>query len=168
MVTVRPAEAGDAAAIRQVHLRAFPTSSEAELVERLERDGDSVISLVALDGDRLVGNVVLSRMSVEADGRSLYALGLAPVAVLPERQGQGVGSRLIGAGIDQARSCGAEILFLLGEPDFYGRFGFSTDAARPFASPYAGPYFQALPLNEDYRSPASGTAEYPPAFAALS
>ena len=168
MVTVRPARPGEADAIRQVHLRAFPTSAEADLVGRLESDGDTVISLVAIDGGELVGHLVLSRMSVVAGGRSWNALGLAPVAVVPERQGAGIGSRLIRAGIGEARSSGAEILFLLGEPEYYGRFGFSAEAARPFASPYAGPYFQALVLNEERASPASGTADYAPAFAALS
>ena len=164
-MNVRPAQAADAAAIRAVHLHAFPTSAEADLVERLERDGDSVISLVAEDGG-IIGHVLLSRMEAQADGRAINALGLAPVAVLPERQRQGIGSSLIEAALREARKLRADIIFLLGEPAYYGRFGFDAQAARPFASPYAGPYFHALALAQ-LPPVASGLATYAPAFAEL-
>ena len=167
MVRVRAATPGDSAAIRDVHLRAFPTAAEADLVDRLVADGDGVISLAAED-DTIVGHVLLSRMSVEADGRPLRALGLAPVAVVPERQGQGIGSALVKAALSAAREQHEEIVFLLGEPEYYGRFGFDVATAAPFHSPFAGPYFQAL-LLEDLPKPttATGTAEYAPAFAEL-
>jgi putative acetyltransferase len=103
-------------------------------------------------------------MRVEADGEPMR--GLAPVAVLPERQRQGVGSALVEAGLAEARAAGIDIVFLLGEPEYYGRFGFEPLVAQPFASPYAGPYFQALVLS-DIALPASGSADYAPAFAAL-
>ena len=56
---------------------------------------------------------------------------------------------------------------MLGEPEYYARFGFSAGAAGPFASPYAGPWFMALPLRPDYVAPARGTAAYARAFADL-
>ena len=167
MAEVRPAAPGDKAAIRKVHLAAFPTELEADLVEQLERDGDAAISLVADDSGEVVGHILFSRMQVESEGRELTALGLAPVAVLPERQGNGVGSALIEAGLSAARGRRVEIVFVLGEPSYYGKFGFSADAARPFTSPYAGEYFQAKMLGNDFRAPASGRADYPPAFAEL-
>ncbi|HET7317342.1 MAG TPA: N-acetyltransferase [Sphingomicrobium sp.] len=162
---VRHAAAADAGQIRRVLSRAFPTELEADLVEQLERDGDVVISLVAEDRD-IVGHLLLSRMRAEADGQRLAALGLGPVGVIPDRHGQGIGSALIHHACREARGCGAQMLFVLGEPAYYGRFGFDADVAAPFASPYSGPYFQALPLVE--LSPInSGVAEYPLAFAAL-
>ena len=167
MARVRAATPGDKAAIRKVHLAAFPTELEADLVERLERDGDAAISLVAEDSGEVIGHILLSRMDVRSEGRELEALGLAPVAVLPDRQGTGVGSALIDAGLSAARDKQAEIIFVLGEPSYYGKFGFSGDSARPFASPYAGEYFQAKVLGNDLRAPASGRADYAPAFAEL-
>ena len=160
---VRAATSADAAAIRSVHLQAFPTAFEADLVEQLERDGDAAISLVADDGGEVVGHVLFSRMQVEGDGRALSALGLAPVAVVAGRQGQGVGSALIRAGLDEAKLDGAEIVFVLGEPDYYGRFGFTADAVRPFDCIYAGDFLQAVALG-NCEPPRRGTARYAKAF----
>ena len=167
MVEIRAAAPGDAQGIRHVLVSAFPTSMEAGLVERLGRDGAAVISIVACDKGAIVGHILFSRMAVEADGRPVDALGLAPVAVLPERQREGIGSKLIVAGLRQACALGTEIVFLVGEPDYYRRFGFEAKTAKPFASPYAGPYFQAKPLRNDFGLPASGRADYAPAFAEL-
>jgi putative acetyltransferase len=165
-VEIRPATAADWANIRDVHLRAFPTAAEADLVERLIADGDAAVSIVAEAFGAIVGHVLLSRMKVQADGRALAALGLAPVAVIPDRQRQKIGSALVEAAVREARSTGTEILFVLGEPVYYGRFGFSAETAGPFASPYAGRYFQALAL-ADLAPIRSGAAGYAPAFADL-
>ena len=167
MVEVRPAAPGDAEAIRRIHLAAFPTQREADLVERLELGGDAAISLVAEDASEIVGHILFSTMAVQAGNRTLAGMGLAPVAVLPDRQGAGIGSALIEAGLSAARTNGAEIVFVLGEPAYYRRFGFSAETARPFASPYAGKYFQAKVIGNDFDPPASGRADYAPAFAEL-
>jgi putative acetyltransferase len=163
-VVIRPAAPEDAAGIRQVHLGAFPTAAEADLVQELERAGDAVVSIVAED-EGIVGHVLFSRMEVLADGRPLAALGLAPVAVVQSRQSEGIGGALIEAGLSRADELGTDIVFLLGEPGYYRRFGFEASAAEPFASPYAGPYFQALALAGDYAPPDCGEAAYAPAFA---
>ena len=162
---VRPAEPRDAAAIRAVHLAAFPTAAEADLVERLDRDGDSAVSLVAAREGEVVGHLLLSRMTVAGDARRYRALGLGPVALLPPFQRCGIGSALIAGGLGIARATGEDYVFVLGEPHFYTRFGFSAEAAAPFASPYAGPYLLALRFGEA-AAPARGTAAYPAAFTA--
>ena len=164
---IRPAAPEDAAGIRAMHEAAFPTPLEADLVEALVRDGDAVVSLVAGRQSGIVGHVLLSRMQVTGDGRAFRALGLAPVGVLPGYQGAGIGSALIEAAVAIARATGEEIVFLLGEPDYYGRFGFSAAAAAPFASSYAGPFFLALALRPDFAVPAAGDAAYARAFADL-
>ena len=158
----RLSRTADSQAIRAVHLRAFPTGAEAGLVDQLVADGDAVVSVVAED-DGIIGHVLLSRMSVIADDRTLDALGLGPVAVVPERQGEGIGSALVEAAVREAKSAGAQMLFLLGEPGFYGRFGFTATAAEAFESPYAGRYFQALQLI-DLPPVCRGIAKYAPAF----
>jgi putative acetyltransferase len=163
-VLVRPETGDDSDSIRTIHRAAFPTAAEADLVQRLHDDFDSEISLVAEQSGEIVGHVMLSRMSVSGDGRAFRALGLGPVAVQPGAQGGGVGSELIRSALAIARTLGEEMVFVLGEPDYYARFGFSAEAAAPFASPYAGPYWMALRLRSDVDRPATGSASYAPAF----
>lgn len=165
MAEIRLATVDDAAGIRIVHAAAFPTELEADLVERLGRDSDAVISVIASVDGSIVGHVLLSRMQVVGDGRKVEALGLGPVAVLPTLRSQRIGSELIEAGLRAAGAIGAEMVFVLGEPEYYGRFGFDEKAARPFASSYAGPYFQAKILAAGFELPAGGTADYASAFA---
>jgi putative acetyltransferase len=165
---IRPAEPGDAAAIRAVHRAAFPTRAEADLVEALMREGDAIVSLVEDRQSEIVGHVLLSRMAVTGDGRPVRALGLAPVGVLPGFQGGGIGKGLIEAALAIAQATGEELVFVLGEPDYYTRFGFSAETAAPFASPYASPYFMALVLQPGLTPPGHGEAAYARAFSDLS
>lgn len=163
-MTIRPAEPGDAEAIRAVLVAAFPTAAEADLVEALTRDGDAIVSLVAEREGEVVGHVLLSRMRVSGDGR---AVGLGPVGVRPGFRGGGIGADLIEGALGIARATGEELVFVLGEPELYRRFGFSAEAAAAFASPYAGPYFMALALRPGFVFPAGGEAAYAPAFSDL-
>jgi putative acetyltransferase len=164
---IRPAADEDAAGIRAVHVAAFPTPAEAHLVEALMREGDAVVSLVAERQGGIVGHILLSRMRVSGDGRALRALGLAPIGVLPGFQGGGIGGALVEAALGIARATGEDMVFLLGEPDYYVRFGFSAGAAAPFVSPYAGPWFMALTLRPGFAAPAHGEAAYARAFSDL-
>jgi len=132
----------DIAAIHAVVTAAFGQPAEADLVDRLRADGDSAISLVAVDDSGIVGHVLFSKMSAP-----FRALALAPVSVMPERQNAGIGSRLIRAGLKRAATDGWEGVFVLGEPEYYRRFGFDAVLATGFTSPYAGAYFMALALN---------------------
>ena len=163
---VRLARPEDRDSIGQVERSAFPTADEARLVEALVAAGDATLSLVAEAGGSILGHALCSRMRVEADGLEIRAVGLAPVAVLPDCQGQGIGSALIGEALALSRAACEEMIFVLGDPAFYRRFGFSTEAARMFASPYAGDYFMAIDLAGG-SEPRIGRAEYAPAFAAL-
>ena len=164
-VRIEPETAEDASGIRQVHLAAFPTAAEADLVGMLRDNLDSEISLIARDAGEILGHVLLSRMEVEGGGRPYRALGLAPVAVHPNRQRQGIGIALIERALKHAEKLGEDFVFVVGEPEYYSRFGFSAEAAAPFASPYAGPYFMAKAFGVE--PPSSGTAAYAPAFSKL-
>lgn len=165
-VRIRPAAQSDAADVRAVLAAAFPTPAEAELVEELGRDGDLVLSFVAVDDGRVVGYAAFSRMAVSADEARVPTLALGPIAVLPALQRRGIGGRLIESGLAAANGRGISLVFVLGDPDFYGRFGFRAQTAAPFASPYAGPHLMAQWLSSP-RVPASGRADYAPAFASL-
>jgi len=162
MSPTRPAEPNDHRAIRELLLAAFGTSEEANLVERLRAHGDAAIEFVVETDGAIAGHILLSPMQAP-----FRALALAPIAVVPVRQNAGIGGALIRAGLEQARIAGWQAVFVVGEPDYYTRFGFDIALAAPFTSPYAGPYFMALPLNDPLPA-ASGEVGHAPAFSALS
>ncbi len=120
---------------------AFPDSDEAVLVERLRRDGDAVMEMVAADGVRVDGHVLLSRMKAPVP-----SVALAPLAVAADMRGRGIGGRLVTKAVDRARDAGWHPVFVLGKAAFYGRFGFDAEAARVFGSPYAEPHFMVRDL----------------------
>ncbi len=134
---------------------------EAQLVDDLRADGDAALSLVAEEESRLVGHSLFSPL--EAPFR---ALALAPLAVARDRQGAGIGSALIRQGLERVRRDGWEAVFVLGEPDYYGRFGFDVAKAAGFDCPYSGPFFMALPLG-DVLPVGTGSIIYPRAFSRL-
>ncbi|MEA3041970.1 MAG: putative acetyltransferase, partial [Sphingomonadales bacterium] len=140
---------------------AFGTGAEAELVERLHADAGAAIALVAEVEARIVGHVLFSRMAAP-----FRALGLGPVSVLPPRQRSGIGSALVRAGLVRARQEGWDAVFVLGDPAYYGRFGFTVEAAAPFLCAYSGPHFMALALGGGMPG-VGGEIAYAPAFAAL-
>lgn len=158
---IRYARATDHAAIAEVVEAAFGRADEARLVERLRADADAMFELVAVEDGRIVGHIMFSRLW--ADRYELYA-ALAPVAVAPELQRSGVGSALVRRGVECAPEFGAAGLLVLGDPAYYGRFGFSREAAANVASPYSAlPAFQALALDPGaFAGPM--TVAYPDAF----
>jgi putative acetyltransferase len=147
-VAIRPATGGDVAAIDALLRKAFPDAGEAMLVQRLCVDGDMVLTLLADDEETgsLIGVIVYSRMAVEIGGKPIAAVALAPLAVDAGQRGQGVAETLVRASLAQLADAGVMLVFVLGDPAYYERFGFSADWARGFASPYAGDYLLALPL----------------------
>jgi putative acetyltransferase len=161
-VIIRSETSTDFAAVRAVVKATFPTSVEADLVDRLRHDGDAVFSLVAVECNELVGFVTFSEM--EAPFR---ALGLGPVAVLPGHQRTGVGTLMIKEGLVRAGREGWKGVFVLGEPRYYRRFGFNVGKAAGFVSPYSGPHFMALALGSDDLPACSGNIAYPRAFTVL-
>jgi putative acetyltransferase len=158
---IREEELTDRAAIHDVVRAAFDRIAEAMLVDQLRADGDSVVSLVAVDYASIIGHVMLSKMQAP-----FKALGLAPLSVRPDRQRSGVGSSLVREALTRARQGSWEAVFVLGDQGFYRRFGFDPEPARGFTSPYAGPHLMVLPIRSGL-SAATGRINYAPAFAAL-
>jgi putative acetyltransferase len=158
---VRDEEADDRESVYQVVSSAFGQADEAKLVRDLESAGDTVISLVAIQDACIVGHVLLSKMRAP-----FRALALAPVSVSPEKQRRGIGSCLIRTAIDRARADRWVAIFVLGDPDYYRRFGFTVEAAEPFTTPYAGPHLMALTLEPSLQM-SGGHLEHAPAFGAL-
>jgi putative acetyltransferase len=161
MIGVRGECPRDWKAVYQAVSSAFGQSAEAELVKELREAGDSVVSLVAEENGQIVGHILLSKMYAP-----FPALALAPVSVIPAKQRSGIGSALIHRAVNRARSEGWAAIFVLGDPDYYERFGFEREAAAGFASPYAGRHFMVLTLSPPLPA-TTGELRHPPAFAAL-
>ncbi len=167
LMLLRAEQPGDEKPIFAVNAAAFATDAEARLVDMLRSDGDLFFSHVVEEKDQIIGHIALSPMDVTANDQPIKALGLGPVAVTPKRQHDGIGSQLVRAAINWAKTQDWQLIILLGNPHYYSRFGFSVADAEPFVSPFAGPYFQALWLDETAQKPQSGRAEYAPAFGRL-
>ena len=159
---VRLEAPGDVVAIRDVHEAAFRQFAEADLVDDLRAAGDSVFSLVAVENNAVIGHAMFSRLTAP-----FPALALGPVAVLPERQRMGVGTRLIRGGIARSEAAGWSGIFVLGDPAYYRRFGFDAGKASGFISPYAGPHLMALSLGKSDLPTDTGIIEHASAFAKL-
>jgi putative acetyltransferase len=173
MPLINPERPDDQAGIRAVHLAAFPTPIEADLVDRLRSNGRAVVSLVAREGGTVVGHVLFSPVTIHAvdspQGDMLaHGLGLAPVGVLPAFQRQGIGAELIRTGLQRCREMGAPFVVVLGEPTYYGRFGFEPAGRYRLTSEYnAGDAFQVLLLAPDSLPAHGGLVRYGDEFAGL-
>lgn len=151
----------DQEAVAVVIARAFGRADEALLVEALRGAGDISLSLVARESIGITGHIAFQPVRVEGSAAPVAAFSLAPVSVVPERQGRGIGSALIRNALDQLRDNGADIVFVLGDPAYYERFGFSVRAAEAFTSPWPGPHFMALDMTG---RATGGRLTYPRAF----
>lgn len=158
-MNLRPFQTEDAISVSVLLSTAFDGPGETVLVEALRQDGDMALELVAIDDDdKLYGYIAFARLHTPLGWWSL-----SPVAVSPARQGQGIGGELIRYGLDYARRAGAKAVTVLGDPDYYTRFGFTRKAAENLRCPYSGPWLMLYPI-------APGTAgtearvTYPPAF----
>jgi putative acetyltransferase len=165
-VRIRPAEPGDETAILGIHRAAFETDAEAELVEALLASGDGVISLVALENAVVVGHVLLSRVTVGDDARAKM-VSLAPVAVRPEFQCRGVGSRLVRASVDVAREQGWDAVVVLGHAAFYPRFGFVPATPLGILPPWPDipeDAWMVAELSDGVLDGLAGVVSFPPPF----
>jgi putative acetyltransferase len=160
VVEVRAERPGEAAAIERVHTLAFGQPDEARLVRRLRAEGYTTLSLTAVDGEDIVGHILFSRLAAPG----LEAVSLAPVAVVPDRQGQGIGSALITRGLQACRASAVDVTLVVGEPSYYTKFGFSLSTGARFVCPYSGPYLLALELQPGVLGAAQYDVEYPPPF----
>jgi len=149
---IREERAGETGVIRRLLVGVFGQETEADLVDALRAEGVVAQALVAEDAGEIIGFLMLSRLEAP-----FPACALAPLAVDPLWQRHGIGTALIGA---METECDA--VFVLGDPDYYGRFGFRADLAAGYACAFAGPYFLVRPHAD---IPATGQIFYPRAFA---
>jgi putative acetyltransferase len=156
---IRPVQPGDMDAIAALNDAAFGGSDEARITRRLHEGGDSLVSLVAVGESGIVGHIEFFRIRIDG---APTGVGLGPMCARPGLQRGGIGSYLVRTGLEDLDDLGERIVFVLGHPEYYPRFGFSAEAAKPFTAPWSGPHFMAQRLREG--APSSGKLTYPPAF----
>ncbi len=159
---IREETYNDLSAIRRVVEAAFGQEEEADLVNALRQSGDIAISLVAEDKGEIVGHILFSKLQSPDQ-----CIALAPLSVTPSRQNQGIGSKLIHEGLARAKGESWQAVFVVGEPEYYERFGFRTAVADKFETKYPKPYFLALELTPCSLSERIGTVTYASPFLAL-
>ncbi len=167
-VSIRLERSGDEAAIYEVNRLAFNGEGEPKLVDAIRASDGFIpdLSLVAEQDGQIVGHVLFSRAAIRTESRDIPVLVLAPIAVVPELQNQGIGSKLIQAGLERARELDEKIVLLVGHPWYYPRFGFKP--ARPLGIDYPTPIreevFMVLELTPGALEGIRGTVAFPPTF----
>lgn len=162
-ITIRPESPDDVRSISPLirsafHLVEHSDGSEAQIVERLRKEGDLALSLVAEDADGIVGHIAFSPVRISDGAKGWYGLG--PVSAKPALHRRGIGTALVKRGIADLRQNGARGIVLLGDPAFYGRFGFEHYPQLSFPGP-PPEYFQALAIGGEL---PAGEVLYAPAF----
>lgn len=161
-MVIRQERPDDAAQVRHVNELAFGQPIEADLVDTLRKACRDSLSLVAED-TAVVGHILFTPVVVDSRDRQLAGMGLAPMAVLPDRQRQGVGSRLVRRGLDILRARGCPFVVVVGHPEYYPRFGFEPASAHGLASQWQGvpdAAFMVLVLDRDAMAGIAGVARY--------
>ena len=163
---VRNETPADYQSIEQLNKRAFGGPDESRLIRNLRGIDSRIISMVALDRERVVGHIMFTPVTAEgADGRT-PAAALGPMAVDPAVQKHGIGSTLVRAGLEATRAAGEKLVFVLGHERYYPRFGFEPAAPRGFhfRSAKFDPYFMLLELVPGSAPRRGGMVNYLPAF----
>ena len=166
-IEVREERRTDLEAIREVNRRAFGQDQEADLIDALRSSGAASLSLVATVDEHIVGHIMYSPISV-GDGFTGAALG--PMAVLPEHQRRGIGSKLVDAGNRKIKDEGWPFILVRGHSNYYPRFGFAPACNHGIRCEWEVPQdvFMLLVLDRDRTQDVSGLAKYRDEFSSIS
>jgi len=166
MIVIRHETLADFEAIRKVNLRAFEQSNEGNIVDALRVAGALTISLVALHDNQIVGHIAFSPVTIESGDGSFTALGLGPMAVLPEHQNSGIGSQLAEAGFKECLRLGHKIVVVIGHPEYYPRFGFVPAGLLDITWEHEVPEdaFMVVELNAGALAGRTGVVKFHPVF----
>lgn len=158
-ITIRAEKPEDIQAIREINDQAFGQPLEGRLVDVLRENGAVLLSLVAVTDDRVIGHMLFSPVTLVSGAEQREGAGLGPMAVHPEFQRKGLGTKLISAGVTQLRESGTPFIVVLGHPEYYPRFGFERASVYGVSCQWDVPdeAFMLLPLSEQ---PKAGLAKY--------
>ena len=165
-IEVRSESRDDCPGIYRVNELAFGRSNEADLVDALRHAAHPLISLIAVLDGEVVGHIFFSPVSVESESSRFTALGLAPMAVLPEYQRRGIGTELVREGLKACDRLGYDLVFVVGHPDYYPRFGFKPARQMGFDCEYGVPdeVFMVAELKPGAASKRNAMVRYMPQF----
>ena len=167
MIRIRSEHAQDAAAVRQVHIAAFPTVAEADLVERLRVGGKIEVSLVAEAENLIIGHVAFSRVMFDPP-LDIIAYGLGPMAVVPGHEKHAVGRRLVQNGLAECHARDACMVVVLGDFGYYSRFGFERASRHGLRNEFGvEESFMVFMLEARAHPPPSTIVRYSPEFTVL-
>ena len=138
MISIRPEEPKDHAAVHAINLAAFEGGPEADLVDTLRPSCPDHLSLVAEEGGKVLGHILFTPVMVESPDGAVEGMGLAPMAVIPERQRGGIGSALVRRGLELMRDRSCPFVIVLGHPEYYPRFGFERASSYGLRSQWEG------------------------------
>ena len=166
MIVIRDETDSDYDAVHRVNEMAFDRPEEANLVELLRDAVSGLISLVAVNDQDVIGHILFSPVTVNNGHSSFYAIAIGPMAVFPEHQRTGIGSQLVKEGLDRCLRVGENIVFVVGHPRFYPRFGFVPARPLGFECEYsvADDVFMVAEIKEGALAGLSGMVRYHPAF----
>jgi putative acetyltransferase len=167
MLDIRPERPEDRAAIRAVNDQAFGDTAEGRIVELIRAADIEMLSLVAMKGDDVVGHILFSPVVIEAAGENIVGLGLAPMAVVPEFQRQGIGTALVHEGLRRIRASDCPFVIVVGHEHYYPRFGFRPASGFGLRCQWDGvpdAAFMALILDAERMRGVTGVARYRPEF----
>lgn len=166
ITNIRPEIKEDYSKIYKINKLAFKSDEEPRLVEAIRKLENFIpeLSLVAIKNDKNVGHILFSPITIESKNHSVHAL--APIAVLPEFQNQGIGSELVKHGLKECKRMGHKIIILFGHPNYYPRFGFSSARAKGLESPFpvSDEVFMVIELVPNALDGISGMVNYSSAF----
>ncbi|WP_353140242.1 N-acetyltransferase [Pseudopedobacter sp.] len=172
MIEIRKEQPADYPAIYHVNQSAFGRNAEARLVNSLRKNNNVFIpdlSLVAVDGENVVGHILFTKIKIDDGGVEHDSLSLAPMAVLPVYQKQGIGTRLIKKGLSEAKNLGYHSVVVLGHEGYYPKHGFDKASNYNINAPFEVPEaaFMCIALIEDGLKGINGTVRYPKEFDAV-
>ena len=169
MLTLRGETPEDIPAIHHINTAAFGRPNEANLVDALRRNNALTISLVAIQDGHIVGHIAFSPVTITSSTATYEALGLAPMAVLPDYQRRGIGSQLVEAGLTACRHTSYGVVVVLGHPNYYPRFGFTPAKPLGVVWEHDAPEeaFMVKEIQEGALPQTRGVVKYRPEFATV-
>lgn len=166
LIEIREEHPRDVTAIRDMHKRAFGQDQEGNIVDALRSNGAVLLSLVAILNGRVVGHIMYSPLSV---GDEVTGAALGPMAVVPEYQRQGIGTKLVEAGNQNLKDAGCPFVIVLGHANYYPRFGFRPASTHGIECGWEVPdnVFMLLALDQTKMQGVSGLAKYRHEFSSV-
>ena len=167
LIEIREERADDVAAVRNMNRRAFGQDQESNIVDALRANEAALLSLVATLDDRVVGHIMYSPLSI---GGSVTGAALGPMAVFPEHQRQGIGTKLVKVGNQKLKDAGYPFIIVVGHADYYPRFGFKRANEHGITCEWDLPddVFMLLVLDQAKMESVSGLATYRHEFSSVS